>query len=272
MRVVALYLIWDVIFIHSFYLEMQKWPKIKSRLRVALSYRLWNGHMKEVEGHFGTAVVSYFVYLRWLFIMNLVIFALWFGFIIVPNSIYIAVESPPRAASLLSCAYPFSDNSFISCSDDSTTSDSTNVFYLLTSSPTYTCTALANSNSFSLQTCGTNEGLVNDTQQNITDRETSITVTVSDSMPNLADCTFESGSSVNATIEQVRVCSSGIAPFIPWYQYIVDFVLGQGVFNETVLFYGRYSNATIGNYNLPVAYLFMTAVIYTISVALLVYK
>ena len=228
--------------------------------------------MKEVEGHFGTAVVSYFVYLRWLFVMNLVIFALWFGLVIVPNSIYIAVESPPRTASLLSCAYPFSDNSFTSCSDDSTISDSDNLFYLLTSSPTYTCTALSNSTSFSLQTCEISEGSINGTQQNITDRESSTTVMVSDSMPNFADCTFESGSSVNVTIQQVRICSNDIAPFIPWYQYIIDFVLGQGVFNETVLFYGRYSNATIGNYNLPVTYLFMTGVVYTISVALLVYK
>ena len=252
-----------------FYFALQKWPKIKSRLRVALSYRLWNGHMKEVESHFGTAVVSYFVYLRWLFIMNLVIFALWFGFIIVPNSIYIAVEDPPRAASLLSCAYPFSDNVFTSCSDDSTPSDSDNVFYLLTSSPTYTCTALSNSTSFSLRTCGTSESFINGTQQNVTDRETSTTVTVSDLMPNLADCTLENE---NVTIQQVRVCSSGIAPFIPWYQYIIDFVLGQGTFNETVLFYGRYSNASIGNYNLPVTYLFMTGVVYTVSIALLVFK
>ncbi len=204
--------------------------------------------------------------------MNLVIFALWFGFIIVPNSIYIAVESPPRAASLLSCAYPFSDNSSTSCSDDSTTSDSNNMFYLLTSSPTYTCTALSNSTSFSLRTCGTSDGFINGTQRSITDRETSTTVTVSDSMPNLADCTFESGTSENVTIQQVRVCSSNIAPFIPWYQYIIDFALGQGTFNETVLFYGRYSNASISSYNLPVAYLFMTVAVYTVSIALLVFK
>ncbi len=250
----------------------QKWPKIKSRLRIALSYRLWNGHMKEVEGHFGTAVVSYFVYLRWLFIMNLVIFALWFGLVVVPNSIYVSVENPPRTASLLSCAYPFSDNSFISCSDDSTTSNSDNLFYLLTNSPTYSCMALSNSTSFSLRTCETTEGSINGTQQNITSKESSITVTVSDLMPDITDCAFESGSSENVTIQQVRICSNDIAPIIPWYQYIIDFALGQGVFNETVLFYGRYSNATIGNYNLPVMYLFMTGVVYTVSIVLLVYK
>lgn len=91
-------------------------------------------------------------------------------------------------------------------------------------------------------------------------------------MPDLADCTFESESGENVTIQQVRICSNDIAPLIPWYQYVIDFVLGQGVFNETVLFYGRYSNATIGNYNLPVTYLFMTGVVYTVSVVLLVYK
>ena len=228
--------------------------------------------MKEIEGHFGTAVVSYFIYLRWLFVMNLVIFALWFSFVVIPTSIYIAVESPARTSSLLSCAYPFSDNTYTSCSDDSTASDEDNLFYLLTSSPTYTCGGLPNATSFSLQTCGTSEGFINGTQQNVTDRETTTTVTVSDMMPDFADCNFESGSSENVTIERVRVCASDIAPFIPWYQFVIDFVLGQGVFNETVLFYGRYSNATIGNYNLPVSYLFMTFVVYTVSVGLLVFK
>ena len=49
--------------------------------------------MKEVEGHFGTAVVSYFIFLRWLFIMNILIFALWFGFVVIPNAVYISCES-----------------------------------------------------------------------------------------------------------------------------------------------------------------------------------
>lgn len=74
---------------------MQKWPKIKSRLQVIRSWELWKEHMKEIEGHFGTAVVSYFIFLRWLFIMNIIIFALWFSFVIIPNAVFISGKSTP---------------------------------------------------------------------------------------------------------------------------------------------------------------------------------
>ena len=252
-------------------------------MRVAASYRLWNGHMKEVEGHFGTAVVSYFIYLRWLFIMNLVIFALWFGMVIVPNSIYIAVVNPPLTPSQLSCVYPFSANSLVpslvSCFDDNTTSDSNNLFYLLEGgSPQYTCTSPTNATTFSVRVCDTEQGSIDGVQRDIATSESSTTVTVSNVLPDAADCALigsadSIGSGDGAVlIQEMRLCSSNVAPFIPWYQYIIDFALGQGVFNETVLFYGRYGNVTYGGYNLPVTYLFMTAVVYIVSVALLVYK
>ena len=93
----------------------QKWPKIKSRLQVVRSWELWKGHMKEVEGHFGTAVVSYFIFLRWLFLMNIVIFALWFGLVVIPNIAYISCEWSPivpcKNRSLLPCPFPCIVNS-----------------------------------------------------------------------------------------------------------------------------------------------------------------
>ena len=54
----------------------------------------------------------------------------------------------------------------------------------------------------------------------------------------------------------------------------MDFALGQGLYNDTILFYGRYGNVTVsgGLYSLPLAYLLMTGVIYALSVVLLVYK
>lgn len=63
--------------------------------------------MKEIEGHFGTAVVSYFIFLRFLFLMNLVLFALWTGFVVIPGIVYVAVNGPPPTfASQAACAYP----------------------------------------------------------------------------------------------------------------------------------------------------------------------
>ena len=62
-----------------------------------------------------------------------------------------------------------------------------------------------------------------------------------------------------------------------WYQHIFHFFLGRGIFNDTVLFHGRYTNETIeviGNvkYNLPLAYILLTGTVFLISVILLVYK
>lgn len=227
---------------------------------MALSYRLWNGQLKQVEGHFGTAVVSYFVYLRWLFIMNLIIFALWFGLVVIPNAIYLAVDDPPRTASQLSCAYSFSVNSTISCSNDTAISDNDTLLYLLTET---SCIAPSNSTTFDLKRCETSLGFINGTERDIADRESSSTVTVS---------TLEPDCDRSEDIQRVRLCSADVAPYIPWYQYVIDFALGQGIFNETVLFYGRYGNTTSSGYNLPVAYLFLTGVVYAVSIVLLVYR
>ena len=73
------------------------------------------------------------------------------------------------------------------------------------------------------------------------------------------------------------LCPSGIDPVVLWYEYIFDFALGRGIFNDTVLFQGRYTNETIqvvGNtkYNLPLAYLLLTGTVFVISLLLLVYK
>ncbi|XP_053393391.1 transmembrane channel-like protein 7 isoform X2 [Mercenaria mercenaria] len=50
--------------------------------------KLWRGHMKKIEGHFGTGVLSYFLFLKWLFYINIPVFVLTFGFVILPQILY----------------------------------------------------------------------------------------------------------------------------------------------------------------------------------------
>ena len=113
----------------------------------------------------------------------------------------------------------------------------------------------------------------------VADRESGSVVIVSNTPP--IDCVytdangtmFNSSSGRNGTMpEVVRLCSSNIDPYFEWYQYVIDFVLGEGIFNDTVLFYGRYSNDTVFVYNLPLAFFLLMIVVYAISVVLLVYK
>lgn len=78
-------------------------------------------------------------------------------------------------------------------------------------------------------------------------------------------------------VKRYTLCPTGIDPVVPWYQYIFDFVQGKGIFNDTVLFHGRYTNESVEivgstKYNLPLAYILLTGAVFVISVVLLVYK
>ncbi|XP_042341575.1 transmembrane channel-like protein 5 [Plectropomus leopardus] len=49
---------------------------------------LWQGIMKEISGKFGTSVLSYFVFLKWLLMFNIFSFLVNFGFITIPLLVY----------------------------------------------------------------------------------------------------------------------------------------------------------------------------------------
>jgi len=62
------------------------WFRFKSNMKEFFkALELWRSSLKEVEGHFGNGVLSYFVFLKSLIALNLVIFLLVFGFIVVPQ-------------------------------------------------------------------------------------------------------------------------------------------------------------------------------------------
>ncbi|XP_035219284.1 transmembrane channel-like protein 7 isoform X2 [Stegodyphus dumicola] len=63
-----------------------KFDIVKEKARNALpKYELWNKTLKLIEGRFGAGVVSYFLLLRFLLLMNTIIFLLNFVFIILPQ-------------------------------------------------------------------------------------------------------------------------------------------------------------------------------------------
>ncbi|XP_071390167.1 transmembrane channel-like protein 2-A isoform X2 [Centroberyx affinis] len=45
----------------------------------------WERKIKEVESHFGSSVASYFIFLRWMYGMNLVLFGFTFGLVVIPE-------------------------------------------------------------------------------------------------------------------------------------------------------------------------------------------
>ncbi|XP_061624568.1 transmembrane channel-like protein 2-B [Phyllopteryx taeniolatus] len=45
----------------------------------------WEKKIKEVESHFGSSVASYFIFLRWMYGLNLVLFGFMFGLVVLPE-------------------------------------------------------------------------------------------------------------------------------------------------------------------------------------------
>lgn len=64
---------------------VQIWHQMKNTVN---SVELWYNSMKEIEGHFGSGVGTYFKFLRWLFMLNMVLLFFSFTFIILPQVIF----------------------------------------------------------------------------------------------------------------------------------------------------------------------------------------
>ncbi len=78
------------------------------------SLELWRGHLKDIEGQFGSGVVSYFAFLRWLMFLNLFVFLVEFGFVSLPMLVICAgtTESVKNShanntSNATSCKYDF---------------------------------------------------------------------------------------------------------------------------------------------------------------------
>lgn len=60
---------------------------------------LWRNSLKKIEGNFGTGVVAYFLFLKWLMFLNLAIFILIFLFVVFPVILFDESAPEPEAAS-----------------------------------------------------------------------------------------------------------------------------------------------------------------------------
>ncbi|XP_056891021.1 transmembrane channel-like protein 5 [Takifugu flavidus] len=61
--------------------------------------QLWHGTMKEIGGRFGTSVLTYFLFLKWLLMFNVVSFLINFGFITIPLLVYDHSPNIPEGVS-----------------------------------------------------------------------------------------------------------------------------------------------------------------------------
>lgn len=62
------------------------WQQLQTKwIEFYTKMELWRNSLKKIEGNFGTGVVAYFLFLRWLMFLNLAIFVLIFSFVVIPQ-------------------------------------------------------------------------------------------------------------------------------------------------------------------------------------------
>ncbi|KAJ8922439.1 hypothetical protein NQ315_004386 [Exocentrus adspersus] len=61
------------------------WGQFQTRLKESVQkMELWRGALKHIEGNYGTGVVAFFLFLKWLFVLNLITFLFIFLFVTLP--------------------------------------------------------------------------------------------------------------------------------------------------------------------------------------------
>ncbi|XP_041915835.1 transmembrane channel-like protein 2-A [Alosa sapidissima] len=64
----------------------KKWIKFQKDFDIFKTSCIpWDKKIKDVESHFGSSVASYFIFLRWMYGLNLVLFSLTFGLVVIPE-------------------------------------------------------------------------------------------------------------------------------------------------------------------------------------------
>lgn len=78
---------------HTKYAVGNYYKRLKVHLRnVIFNVELWYDSMKTIEGHFGSSVAVYFKFLRWLFILNILLIVMTISFITLPQILFNNIE------------------------------------------------------------------------------------------------------------------------------------------------------------------------------------
>lgn len=97
--------------------EQLKWQRRKAwqqfRIRIKEAYskmELWNDSLKTIGGNFGMGIVAYFLFIKWLMYLNVLLFTMMFLFIVLPPILLDAPEGEP-------CIHSNNSHSIPCCSE-----------------------------------------------------------------------------------------------------------------------------------------------------------
>ena len=204
----------------------------------------------QVEGHFGTAVASYFVLLRWLFYMNLAIFLVWTLFVYIPQFV-VEPYLTARKATEFPCIYPRSLNITTYCRTPGYSNN--HAVHLVLSGCQNLSQSIKRTDVVSATYCA---GFGNQSA-----RVTTLKYNITAKVANTSTCRY------GPAVYNICLLNPSYDP--------ISLVTGQGGYRDTWLFLGHYVNFTHFNgisYNRPVAYLVCTALVYGISFIMLIIK
>ncbi|XP_075228323.1 transmembrane channel-like protein 5 isoform X2 [Lycorma delicatula] len=95
------------------------------------SMELWYNSLKTIEGHFGSDVAAYFKFIRWFFIINLIVFIFSFSFIVLPQFMYMEMAEKNGTApigDLITSVPGIMSNSIITPAPNSSSFTITDIF------------------------------------------------------------------------------------------------------------------------------------------------
>ncbi|XP_043282453.1 transmembrane channel-like protein 7 [Venturia canescens] len=62
------------------------WQEFRNRTKEAYAkMELWNGSLKKIGGNFGMGIVAYFLFIKWLMFLNVILFGIIFLFVVLPT-------------------------------------------------------------------------------------------------------------------------------------------------------------------------------------------
>lgn len=190
-------------------------------------------------------MVSYFVFLRWLFLVNLLCAIIWTSFVSVPQYVW-------RATPEGQAAFEEFRRSQLTCLLDPDVSPAHSALSCPNNETVHSLCQETNVTSFNVSVCE---------DASVVWRSSPSHLVVSD----LAGCNLTQG---NASFV---LCRSVQPPDTFPLQHIVDLITGQGIFNVTVLFIGQYLNGFVGGvYDLPTATLLTAGVVYFAFILLII--
>lgn len=65
------------------------WVHFKYRVEeLEYVFELWRQPLKQIEGHFGAGVLSYFLFLKWMLLINIPTLLLTFSFVVIPQILF----------------------------------------------------------------------------------------------------------------------------------------------------------------------------------------